>query len=314
MHTHDTLQRRNRYRPSSTDKRVTLKDRDRVWLEFIARHGPQPSHFLHAVTEKMHPSAKATRMRLTDLASETNTPHGEVYLVRPAAQQQIDNARNKPLIYDLSEAGWDAIEKSRAETTRVSGPLRHQVMVACTTASIELACRERPNVSYIPASQILGGVRSLGVDLAIEYSGRPQRHRLVPDQLFALAYRTPAGTHYRAFVVECDRATEPVTSPNPARKSYLRSFLEYRTFIGNNLYKAHYGLKSPLLVLNVMTSRQRQKQFQLLVLRHAPQGNAYMLFKTVEAFGTSFTPDSVVTRFLFEPWERSGMDAIRLMA
>jgi hypothetical protein len=314
MQIHDAIQRRCRYAPSTTGKRVTLKTRDRQWLELIARHGPLPSQYLHAATEASHPNAKASRMRLMDLASEANTPHGGAYLVRPPMQRAIENARNRSLIYDLSKCGWAALEKSRSDVVRANGPFRHQVMVACVTASIEIACLGRDDVAYIPADQFLPAADRLGVDLELTNPsiGRTERHRLMPDQLFALAYRSNGKTSYRAYSVECDRATEPVTSPSMARKSYVRSYLQYREFVGHGLYKEQYGLKCPMMVLNIMTSPTRQERFQKLVLQCSPQGNAYMLFRTLEEFSTAISPTSVLSGFLTESWERAGQSTMPL--
>jgi hypothetical protein len=308
MHTHDTLERRNRYAPSPTGKRISLKNRDRAWLELIARHGPLPSHYLHAATENIHPNLKVSLTRLTDLVSETNTPHGGAYLRRPHMQCAIENARNRPLIYDLSEYGWAAMEKSRSDVVRASGPFRHQVMVACVTASIEIACISRKDVDYIPAERFLPSTNRLGFDLKITNpsTDKAERHRVVPDQLFALAYQTDQGTRYRAFAVECDRATEPVISPKLARKSYLRSYLQYRELVGSRSYKKQYGLNCPLLVLNVMISQTRQWRFMDLVQQHAPQGNAYMLFKTETDFEAAFVPPKTLAGLLTDPWERVG--------
>ncbi len=252
MKTHDTLNRRNRYNPSSTGKRVNLKPRDLLWLEFLARHGPLPSDYLHAFTEDTHPSAKAARMRLMDLASETNTPHGGAYLLRPPQQQYNIDARNKPLIYDLSEYGWKALGMKRKDIVRATGPFRHQLMVACTTAKIELDCKNDPKTDYLPASMLLDKASDIAVDLTITnpHNGRRERHRLIPDQLFALRYHTPEGPRYRAYCVECDRGTEPKTSSNYARKSQERNELQYREFIGRGIYKEKWGLKCPLVVLH----------------------------------------------------------------
>lgn len=253
MKTHDALNRRNRYHPSSTGKRVTLKPRDLEWLRFIARHGPLPSNYIHAFTEDTHPSAKATRMRLMDLSSENNTPHGGPYLIRPVQQQYTIDARNKPLVYDLSEHGWKALGMTRQDMVRASGPFQHQLLTACTTAKIELECKSDPAKDYIPASELLDHASDIAVDLTITnpHTGRPERHRLIPDQLFALRYHTPEGPRYRAYCVECDRGTEPKTSSNYARKSAERSTLQYREFIGRGIYKGKWGLKCPLVMMNI---------------------------------------------------------------
>ena len=215
MNTHDKIERRNRFQPQSTGKRVSLKPRDIRWLEALRDHGPLPSHYLHAFTEVTHRSAKAARLRLTDLASETNTPHRAAYLMRPPAQRSGANVLNRSLVYDLSKAGWKALEAPRSDFCRPTGPFAHQMMVSCVTASIELSCLNSNSMRFIPGWQILARAgASLGVETTIEIlpQYKAERHRLVPDQLFAVEFTKGGQKSYLAFLVECDRGTEPVIS------------------------------------------------------------------------------------------------------
>ena len=82
----DTLDRRKRLSPISTGKRVTPQDRDILWFEKLAEHGPLPSSFLLAFAANMRKCEKRARERLTDLFNEDNTPDGGPYLVRPPQQ------------------------------------------------------------------------------------------------------------------------------------------------------------------------------------------------------------------------------------
>lgn len=305
----DTLRRRDRYAPSSTGKRVSPKPRDMRWFRALADHGPLPSHYLHAFTEEVCRNAKSSRIRLTDLSSETNTPHGGAYLIRPGGQRAMENARNRSLIYDLGDAGWLALGERRASAVRASGPFAHQLMVACVTASIELACLRRGDIRFIYGGQILERAEAtLHVDLSLSAPGTElvQRQRLLPDQLFALEYRQPAGKQYRSFVVECDRGTEPIRSTQTWRKSYLRNYLQYRSFVGEGLYANHYRLKSPMLVLNVMSDPARQQAYLDLVNRQAPNGNSYMLFQTIDGFSPAWGPPPVMPELLEGGWQRVG--------
>lgn len=315
MTSHDTLQRRDRYQPSSTGKRISLKPRDLRWFKALADHGPLPSHYLHSFTAAAHGNAKSSRVRLTDLASETDTPDGGAYLVRPAKQRAMENARNRSLIYDLGEPAWRALALKRQEVLRPTGPFAHQLMVACATASIELACMAAKSIRYISGSHILArSGTSLGVDIAIPSptKGRMEKHRLIPDQLFALEYIADGKSRYMSFVVECDRGTEPVTSTRLSRKSYLRNYFQYRAFIGEGSYRDHYGLKSPMFVLNVMNHATHKTAYMDLIADHAPQGNAFMLFRTIDNFGASFSPPPVMSELLSEPWDCVGHEPFQL--
>ncbi len=82
----DTLGRRRRLHPRSTGKRVSLQERDWLWLRKLHEHGPLPSSFLLAFAEDSHRSEKRAKERLTDLFNEDNTPHGGPYLARPPQQ------------------------------------------------------------------------------------------------------------------------------------------------------------------------------------------------------------------------------------
>jgi len=307
MNTHDNIQRRNRFNPQSTGKRVSLKPRDIRWLEALRDHGPLPSHYLHAFTEATHRSAKSARIRLTDLASESNTLHGGVYLTRPAAQRSGANVLNRSLVYDISKAGWKALNAPKSDFCRPTGPFAHQMMVSCVTASIELSCLNLGNMRYIPGWQILARAgASLGVETEIQLpsKGKAERHRLVPDQLFAIEFVKGGQKSYLAFVVECDRGTEPVISTSTARKSYLRNYLQYREFIGVANYKEKYGLKASCLVLNVMNSEGRQERYTDLIQQQSPNGNSYMLFQTIDNFGAFFQPPPIMSALADQEWVR----------
>ena len=309
MSTNDKIQRRNRFQPQSTGKRVSLKPRDIRWLEALRDHGPLPSHYLHAFTEATHRSAKATRLRLTNLASEVNTPNGGVYLTRPPAQRSGANVLNRSLVYDLSKTAWKALKAPKSDYCRPTGPFSHQLMVSCVTASIELFCLNSSSMRYIPGWQILARAgASLGVETTVEIPPqcKPERHRLVPDQMFAIEFSKNDQKSFLAFLIECDRGTEPVTSSDTARKSYLRNYYQYREFVGSGRYKEQYGLKANCLVLNVMSSADRQKCYMELIRRHSKSGNSYMLFQTIENFGAFFQPPPIMQELSDKEWMRAG--------
>ena len=160
---------------------------------------------------------------------------------------------------------------------------------------------------YIPGWQILARAEvTLGVETEIRMSpkSKAERHRLVPDQLFAIEFIKGGQKSYLAFVVECDRGTEPVISANNARKSYLRNYLQYRAFIGAAKYKEKYGLKASCLVLNVMNSEGRQKRYMDLIQKQSPNGNSYMLFQTIDNFGAFFQPPPIMPALANQEWVR----------
>jgi hypothetical protein len=240
---HDALGRRHRDRPTSTGKRITLQPRDLLWLQKLHEHGPLSSTYLHEFSKHLAKSEKRARDRLTDLFNETNTPHGGAYLVRPPQQFQTLDARYQDLVYDLAPAGERALKQAglwHDHGARSGGPWWHQQMVAAITASIELGTIADPNLGYIPQHAILSRAKTAlryRVPFKNPSTGREQQSDLIPDAVFALEYHTVGGSLYRCFVVEADRGTEPSQASSFSRKSHLRTFLQYREYVGRGLYK-----------------------------------------------------------------------------
>src|SRR3546814_19222350 len=81
----------------------------------------------------------------------------------------------------------------------------------------------------------------------------------------SLHHAVPICERYRLLQLEADRSTEPGRSGSFDRKSQLRTALQYRTYIGEGLYKTHLGVSAPLLVLTVTTSAARLSPLVALV-------------------------------------------------
>jgi hypothetical protein len=107
----DSLARRKRHRPTSTDKRVTPQERDLLWFQKIHQHGPLSSSYLHAFSKHIRRNEKRAKDRLTDLFNESRTPHGGTYLNRPGQQFRTLDSRYNDLIYDLTPASRLALKE-----------------------------------------------------------------------------------------------------------------------------------------------------------------------------------------------------------
>lgn len=290
----DALGRRCRTMPTPTGKRITPQPRDLLWFEKLAEHGPLPSSFLLAFAKDTHASKKRAKERLTDLFNEDRTPHKGCYLSRPAQQFHTLDARYNQLVYDLSPASVAAIRKTgRAIRPARSGPWQHSLMVSCITASIELACNERDDISYIPQSKILARAEASlrwTTEICDPDSGASYEKDLLPDAVFGLEYLTSEGKRYRFYALEADRATEPLRSAEIHRKSFLRHLLQYEDYIEGSGYQEHLNLTAPMMVLNVTTCKERAHQMLYLTAELFPDGNSYQLFQVWDAFGTVFAP------------------------
>lgn len=317
MNVVDTLGRRSRTVPQSTGKRITLQPADLVWLRKLTEHGPLPSSFLLGFTRHLRKSEKRATERLTDFFNEENTRHGSRYLERPPQQFRTIDSRYNQLVYDLAPAGRRALLDSGAPVgnQNAAGPWLHRFMVACTTASIELATLTRPDLSFIPGHQILARAKTELRHPVTVTDDRGQRitKDLIPDALFGLAYHTPDGDRFRFVAVECDRATEPATSSNWNRKSWKRSVRQYRAYVEDGLYREHLRLTAPLLVLNVCITVERMAK--LITVAESELGpTSYQLFQTFDGFGPVWWPPKPKAALLHDDWQRAGREPFRIDA
>ena len=197
--------------------------------------------------------------------------------------------------------------QSRASS---SGPWLHRFMTSCITASIELATLGRSDIAYIPQSQILERAKAelrYLVTIIDPGTGRELTKDLVPDAVFGLEYGTDDGSRFRFFVVEADRATEPTTSSNWNRKSFLRNLLQYEAYVSGGAVRRHLDLKAPLLVLTVSSDAARTARMVDLTAKRCQQGNSFMLFQTWTDFGPAFRPPHPVLSLLMREWVRAGL-------
>lgn len=305
------LGRRRRDRRSPEGKVKKPTERTLVWFEKLYRHGPLPSSYLHAYTEHLCRNAAWARRELADLFHEDGV-HGGPYLDRPWQQFDTMDARHHDLVYDLTDAAEDVLAEAgrlRENTQAPGGPWVHRHMVACITASIELATLARGDIRFIFQDEIMKG--PLWTPVPYTHNGRTETRDLIPDAIFALAYRTEAGERYRIFSLEADRCTEPGRSGSFDRKTQLRAVLQYRAYVGKGLYKAHLGVNAPMLVLTVTTSTARLRNLVGLVARTSATGrNSFMLFQRLPQFGRHFVPPKPLPQLLSEPWHRAGHEPL----
>lgn len=314
----DRLDRRSRLRATSTGKRVSPTERDLLWLRKLAEHGPLPSSFLLAFAGDMHKSDKRARERLTDLFHEDNTPDSGPYLIRPPQQFRTIDSRYNQLVYDLTPAGERALASAELQDRKraaPSGPWLHRFMTSCITASIELATLRRPDITYIPQSQILARAKaepSFPVSIINPDTKCEIIKTLASDAVFGLEYLTDERSRFRFFAVEADRATEPTTSNNWNRKSFQRNLLQYDAYVAGGAYRSHLRLTAPLLVLTVSSDATRTARMIDFVAKRYPAGNGFMLFQTCEDFGPVFRPPQPNLTLLMGNWGRGGLPPFKI--
>jgi Replication-relaxation len=276
---------------SRTDTRPT--PRELRWLAHIARHGPQSSLTLLDLTSDTH------RCRDTALRQLQRLRAGG-YLCLPPQQRLVARAEFNPYVYDLTVRGQDCLRDHGLPipSKPVSGPWAHQFLTANITSAIEIAAL-RHGATYIPQHEILARRNApLGIPIG--------RNVLIPDQLFALHF----GQGFRAFALEVDRGTEPLTS-SASRKSLSSAIDLTAQMLRQRLPEAHYGLKANLLSLWVFTSPSRVDRFLGLLAEIAPDQAASFLATALPVprpFGTPLM--SMATG----PWQRAAHPAFSLFA
>ena len=315
----DSLGRRSRMRAHSTGKRIRLTDRDMIWLQALHRHGPLASSFLLEYIQPLGMNEKRARERLTDLFHESETEHGGAYLKRPRQQFHTIDARYNQLVYDLAPAGVQVLKdtgKWSEKSGPSGGPWWHSFMTSTITASVDLACADSKELSFIPQSKILERAQTT-ISTMIEYrepeTGRVLSKKLCPDALFGLEYHTIEGSRFRFFAVEADRGSEPLRSSSSNRKSAVRNFAMYDAYIRGGIYKRHLKLTAPLLVLNVCENERRvQSQVQIAKWRY--ETLSYQLFCCFSVPNSHYQLSLGRRKFLDLQWCRPGLDDVRIGA
>jgi hypothetical protein len=310
---HDAIGRRNREQPCTSGKRITATDRDVLWFDKIHRHGPLSTPYLLAYSKLVRRSDTRAKDRLTDLFNEDETPHGGTYLSRPWQQFETIDARYHDLVYDLTSAAVELLREQElysAYTPQPSGSWKHRYMVSSITASIELATLATSNVRYIFQDEILArsGCK-LSFPVTITVNGRATTKQLIPDGLFGLEYTEGEKKYYRFFLIEADRSTEPGMANTLDRKSYLRTILQYREFVGRGQYKEALGLSAGLLALHITTSDLRARNLNELTEKLSASGaNNYMLYRAAPEFGRYFTTPRIMPELFTDGWQRAGRE------
>ena len=268
---------------------VRPTNRDVRWLKHIERHGPQSSVYLHELTSNTH------RCRDTALRQMQHLRAGG-FVSLPPQQRQTERGEFNPYIYDLTLKAkrWLTDHGLAEPTVRPSGHWWHSYMVSCVTSSIDIAAA-RDGVRYIPAHEILA---RKGATLGIPVGGR----LLIPDQLFALDY----GGTFRAFVVEVDRGTEPLTSA-AARKSLTSMIEQYRTAFETGQLVAHYDLKAPILCLFAYATGERRDTFLRLAAERTGHNRQHFLTTVIPPH------QAPLASLAHDPWQRPGAAPVSIL-
>jgi hypothetical protein len=229
---------------------VRPTNREIRWLKHIERHRSQSSVYLYELTKDTHRSQDQARRDLQKLRAGG-------FLCLPPQQRATERAEFNPYIYDLTPTAkcWLQDRELAEPTVRPTGHWWHAYAVSCVTSSIDIAAA-RDGVRYIPAHEILA--RRKGATFGIPVNGK----MLIPDQLFALDY----GGSYRAFVLEVNRETEPITSQR-LRRTLSTMHNDYKQVLPNRAYSDHLGLRCNVLLLLMFSSTRSRSGIEVALTK-----------------------------------------------
>lgn len=300
--------RRSRLHRKPYGRRIVLSERDLALFRLLDTYRYLPADFLHAF---LGGHATHHRARLTDLFHEG-------WLDKPAAQWEAFNARYRPDTYALSRKAERVLaETGGASAVRIGtgGAFRHELMVCLIMASLELSSRGsgidlrgwRDILAMAPAA-----TQALPAPFALPVPGSGT-NVLRPDGL-------PFGLHGRRrffFVgIEADRHTEPLhpVDLRARSSSILRKFLQYQVMVKERIFERHFGIPNVLVPFVTVNEEHMANMMDLAMQISDGRGFKWMLFRTMQAFGSPLmraTPDLTL---LSGPWMRAGNPPLTLLA
>lgn len=302
----DALSRRLRYsRPSPKVRRLVLTEADYLIFEAIERHGPLPTGYLYAFTRHLRADFSHLQNRLTefyngDLASKK----AGGWLTRPPQQFANFEARYQHMVYGLAPRAQVALaERGRSSrfSPRGGGHFVHQLMAACTAASIELRASQL-GIRYISRAEIFArsdchAAKQSSIPLAIPIGGS-ERGTLIPDDLFGLHY--PEGG-YRFFAVEIDRCTESIRRSGNTKGSFASKIDSYQSLLSTSAYREWWGI--PNITVLTVTTNDKHATGLIEYVRRTGQHYDRFAFAVEPSFGANWqVSKGVLDHLLDSPW------------
>ena len=264
-----------------------------------------------------HRSAKKLSDSLTLLFR-----HG--YLDRPSVQlERYTTTKRQPYVYGLGNrgaallAGIDDIPAAKVNWTdknREAGRpfLKHTLLIADVNVGLELAIRNRSDVTLITRDQILANApdATRNADNPWKFrakvpgpDGTLQDQAVIPDGVFGLDFTAARKRVY--FLLEADRATMPIVRSDLTQTSMQKKFMTY--FYGHRAgqHQERYGVGN-FRVLTVTTNRERQASMMASV-NTVTGGKGSNLFHFIDAASVASTTD-----FLSLEWTNSRGETMQL--
>ena len=279
-------------RPAKPSK-FTLTERNLALLAYVSQHRLIASDDLAKLDGGSEQKAKRELRRLWE--------HG--YVLRPAAQLMTAAITGpQPIVYGLSNKGARLLrdhghlvpDVNWSENTQRAGSrfIDHEVARARFMSSVEVAARNRQDIRFIRADEILQGApeKTRTSKTPLKWSARvPEKGRevassIVADDLFALAFEDGTASY---FLVEIDRGQMPVRRHGDSSLEMADGKKRTRTHFKHKLATYYHGWRQrhhvqqfgveQLRIITVTTSQQRIETM-LDALREVTEGKGSDLF------------------------------------
>jgi hypothetical protein len=259
-----TLPRHRRRFVRETPEPFQLTDRDVALVRHVAEHRFLRSTHLSELADSPH---KKVCDRLTSLFHAG-------YLDRPRAQLEHyrEGGGSSPMVYALANRGagllieralLDAADIDWARKNDLAGRqfILHTLAIADVRVALRRAIRLRPGFALLEPAQLLAMTpaetqrrdRPWALRATVHHNGTAYELGVEPDYVFGFQY--PDG-RFRAYLVECDRGTMPVTRASLAQTSLKRKLLAYTAARRAGLHERQFGWKA-FRVLVVTSNPQR---------------------------------------------------------
>jgi hypothetical protein len=107
--------------------------------------------------------------------------------------------------------------------------------------------------------------------------------------------------------IEADRKTEGVRVENVEARSIRRKIQQYRTLIGQGVYKEHFNLtKTPMILLMATTSARHMETMADETAALSGSSNTYIWHTVLPQFGRWMTVPPPIIDLLTRPYKRAG--------
>ncbi len=262
-----TLKKRRRFVRGPQKKNVHLTERDYAILDYLYRQRFLRSD--HLVSLLCPPGGYGSK-RLIDRLREL---FHAGFLGRPKVQLDYQRFGGKStMVYALADQGAEALRVRKGLPrgsvnwqwkNRSVGRLflAHELAVADFLVGIEVDCKSRNDVTFIPQREFTGtSPLSWRVDIS-GYDFGAEDVGLMPDAAFGLKQNgRPEKIASSYYFVEVDRGTMPVHSANPDRSSIYKKLMSYHESWKQGLHKKHFGVAG-VRTLFLTTSAERRDHF-----------------------------------------------------